>query len=152
MTLVVEPGRYLVGNAGILLTRVLYRKRSGGHEYVITDAGMNDLLRPSHYQAYHHISAVRPSGSSETYDVVGPVCESGDFFALSRTMDAVTEGDLLVVHSAGAYGFVMASNYNSRPRPPEILVEGDRYAIIRERETYDDLVRHEQSTPHWSRA
>ena len=151
LTLIIEPGRYLVGNAGVLLTRVLYRKRSGGREYVITDAGMNDLLRPSHYQAYHHISAVQPSGSSETYDVVGPVCESGDFFALDRTMDAVAEGDLLIVHSAGAYGFVMASNYNSRPRPPEILVEGDRYAVIRERETYDDLVRHEQTTPVWRR-
>lgn len=151
LTLIVEPGRYLVGNAGILLTRVLYRKRSGGRDYVITDAGMNDLLRPSHYQAYHHISAVRPSGSSATYDVVGPVCESGDFFALNRTMDAVTEGDLLIVHSAGAYGFVMASNYNSRPRPPEILVDGDRYAVIRERETYDDLFRHERATPEWSR-
>lgn len=151
LTLIVEPGRYLVGNAGILLTRVLYRKRSGGREYVITDAGMNDLLRPSHYQAYHHISAVQPSGASETYDVVGPVCESGDFFALSRTMDVVNEGDLLVVHSAGAYGFVMASNYNSRPRPPEILVEGDRYAIIRERETFDDLIRHERTTPEWRR-
>jgi diaminopimelate decarboxylase len=152
LTLIVEPGRYLVGNAGVLLTRVLYRKRSGGREYVITDAGMNDLLRPSHYQAYHHISAAQPSGSSETYDVVGPVCETGDFFALDRTMDAVTEGDLLVVHSAGAYGFVMASNYNSRPRPPEVLVEGDRFAIIRERETYDDLVRHEGTTPEWRRA
>ena len=151
LTLLVEPGRYLVGNAGILLTRVLYRKRSGGREYVITDAGMNDLLRPSHYQAYHHISAVRPNGSSETYDVVGPVCESGDFFALNRTMDSVREGDLLVVHSAGAYGFVMASNYNTRVRPPEILVEGDRYAIIRERETYDDLVRHERVTAEWRR-
>jgi diaminopimelate decarboxylase len=152
LTLLVEPGRYLVGNGGVLLTRVLYRKRSGGREYVITDAGMNDLLRPSHYQAYHHISAVRPNGSSETYDVVGPVCESGDFFALNRTMDAVNEGDLLMVHSAGAYGFVMASNYNSRPRPPEILVEGDRYAIIRERETYEDLVRHERVTAEWRRA
>lgn len=152
LTLIVEPGRYLVGNSGVLLTRVLYRKRSGGREYVITDAGMNDLLRPSHYQAYHHISAARPSGASATYDVVGPVCESGDFFALNRTMDAVAEGDLLIVHSAGAYGFVMASNYNSRPRPPEVLVEGDRYAIIRERETYDDLVRHERSTPEWRRA
>ena len=149
LTLIVEPGRYLVGNAGVLITRVLYRKRSGGREYVVTDAGMNDLLRPSHYQAYHHISAVRPSGATETYDVVGPVCESGDFFALNRSMDAVTEGDLLVVHSAGAYGFVMASNYNSRPRPPEVLVEGDRYSIIRERETYDDLVRHERTTPQW---
>jgi diaminopimelate decarboxylase len=151
LTLLVEPGRYLVGNAGILLTRVLYRKRSGGREYVITDAGMNDLLRPSHYQAYHHISAVQPSGALEMYDVVGPVCESGDFFALNRTMDAVNEGDLLAVHSAGAYGFVMASNYNSRPRPPEILVDGDRYAIIRERETYEDLVRHEHTTPEWRR-
>lgn len=152
LVLLVEPGRYLVGNAGVLLTRVLYRKRSGGRDYVITDAGMNDLLRPSHYQAYHHISAVRPSGASGTYDVVGPVCESGDFFALNRTMDAVNEGDLLIVHSAGAYGFVMASNYNSRPRPPEILVEGDRYAIIRERETHDDLVRHERVSPEWRRA
>jgi diaminopimelate decarboxylase len=151
LTLIVEPGRYLVGNAGVLLTRVLYRKRSGGREFVITDAGMNDLLRPSHYRAYHHISAARPGGPSETYDVVGPVCESGDFFALDRTMDTVAEGDLLVVHSAGAYGFVMASNYNSRPRPPEVLVEGDRFAIIRERETYDDLVRHERTTPEWRR-
>jgi diaminopimelate decarboxylase len=151
LTLIVEPGRYLVGNAGILMTRVLYRKRSGGREYVITDAGMNDLLRPSHYHAYHHISALRPSGSSETYDVVGPVCESGDFFALDRTMDAVAEGDLLLVHSAGAYAFVMASNYNSRPRPPEILIEGDRFAIIRDRETYDDLVRHERTAPAWRR-
>jgi diaminopimelate decarboxylase len=151
LTLIVEPGRYLVGNAGILLTRVLYRKRSGGREYVITDAGMNDLLRPSHYQAYHHISGTRVAGSSETYDVVGPVCESGDFFALNRTMDAVAEGDLLVIHSAGAYGFVMASNYNSRPRPPEVLVEGDRFAIVRERETYDDLVRHETEVPVWRR-
>jgi diaminopimelate decarboxylase len=151
LTLIVEPGRYLVGNAGVLLTRVLYRKRSGGREYVITDAGMNDLLRPSHYQAYHHISAAHPRGATETYDVVGPVCESGDFLALNRTMDAVSEGDLLVVHSAGAYGFVMASNYNSRPRPPEVLVEGDRYSIVRERETYADLVRHERTAPDWRR-
>jgi len=149
LTLLVEPGRYLTGNAGVLLTRVLYRKRSGGREYVITDAGMNDLLRPSHYHAYHHISSARPRGPVETYDVVGPVCESGDFLALDRSMDAVAEGDLLVVHSAGAYGFVMASNYNSRPRPPEVLVEGDRFAIIRERETYDDLVRHERAAPDW---
>jgi diaminopimelate decarboxylase len=149
LVLLVEPGRYLVGNAGVLLTRVLYRKRSGGREYVITDAGMNDLLRPSHYNAYHHISAARPRGTSDTYDIVGPVCESGDFFALGRTMDAVDKGDLLVVHSAGAYGFVMASNYNSRPRPPEVLIEGDRYAVIREREQYEDLVRHEHTTASW---
>lgn len=140
LVLLVEPGRFLVGNAGMLLTRVLYRKRSGGREYVITDAGMNDLLRPSHYNAYHHISAVRPRGTRETYDIVGPVCESGDFFALGRTMDAVEQGDLLVVHSAGAYGFVMASNYNTRPRPVEVLVDGDRYTIVRRRETFEDLV------------
>lgn len=151
LNLIVEPGRYVVGNAGVLLTRVLYRKRSGGREYVIADAGMNDLLRPSHYHAYHHISATRPRESRGTYDVVGPVCESGDFFALGRTMDAVEAGDLLVVHSAGAYGFVMASNYNSRPRPPEVLVDGDRFGVIRERETYEDLVRHERLTPEWRR-
>ena len=151
LTLIVEPGRYLTGNAGVLLTRVLYRKRSGGREYVITDAGMNDLLRPSHYQAYHHISSARPRGTVQTYDVVGPVCESGDFLALDRSMDAVAEGDLLVVHSAGAYGFVMASNYNSRPRPPEVLVQGDRYAIVRDRETYEDLVRHEHVSADWRR-
>jgi diaminopimelate decarboxylase len=151
MKLIVEPGRYLTGNAGVLLTRVLYRKRSGGREYVITDAGMNDLLRPSHYQAYHHISSARPRGSVQTYDVVGPVCESGDFLALDRSMDAVSEGDLLIVHSAGAYGFVMASNYNSRPRPPEVLVAGDRYAIVRERETYEDLIRHEHASANWRR-
>jgi diaminopimelate decarboxylase len=151
LTLIVEPGRYLTGNAGVLLTRVLYRKRSGGREYVITDAGMNDLLRPSHYQAYHHISSARPRGGVQTYDVVGPVCESGDFLALDRSMDAVGEGDLLIVHSAGAYGFVMASNYNSRPRPPEVLVERDRYAVVRERETYEDLVRHEHVSPGWRR-
>jgi diaminopimelate decarboxylase len=151
LTLIVEPGRYLTGNAGVLLTRVLYRKRSGGREYVITDAGMNDLLRPSHYQAYHHISSARPRGTVQTYDVVGPVCESGDFLALDRSMDAVSEGDLLIVHSAGAYGFVMASNYNSRPRPPEVLVERDRYAIVRERETYEDLVRHEHVSTAWRR-
>lgn len=151
LSLIVEPGRYLVGNAGVLLTRVLYRKRSGGREYLITDAGMNDLLRPSHYHAYHHISVTRPRGSRETYDVVGPVCESGDFFALGRTMDAVEAGDLLLIHSAGAYGFVMASNYNSRPRPPEVLVDGDRFGVIRERETYEDLVRHERLAPEWRR-
>jgi diaminopimelate decarboxylase len=149
LVLLIEPGRYLVGNAGVMLTRVLYRKRSAGREYVITDAGMNDLLRPSHYHAYHHITSARPSGRMERYDVVGPVCESGDFFALDRSMDAVEQGDLLLVHSAGAYGFVMASNYNSRPRPPEVLVDGERYAVIRERESYDDLVRRETSTPAW---
>lgn len=147
--LIVEPGRYLVGNAGVLMTRVLYRKRSGHHEYVITDAGMNDLLRPSHYSAYHRIEAVRPRGSRTVADIVGPVCESGDFLALGREVDDAQPGDLLVVHSAGAYGYVMASNYNSRPRPAEVLVDGDRWAVITVRERYEDLARHETPIPHW---
>lgn len=148
-TLIVEPGRYLVGNAGVLLTRVLYRKHSGDHEYVITDAGMNDLLRPSHYNAYHRIEAVRPRGPRTVADIVGPVCESGDFFALAREVDDAQPGDLLAVHSAGAYGYVMASNYNSRPRPAEVLVDGDRWAVVTARERYADLVRHETVTPEW---
>jgi len=149
MHLILEPGRFLVGNAGILLTRVLYRKRSGGKEYVITDAGMNDLLRPSHYQAYHRIDAVAAAEGRIVADVVGPVCESGDFLALDRDMDDVSEGDLLAVQSAGAYGFVMASNYNSRPRPAEVIVDGDRYAIVTERENYPDLIRQERAAPDW---
>jgi diaminopimelate decarboxylase len=151
LEVIVEPGRYLVGNAGILVTRVLDRKHSGGKEYVITDAGMNDLLRPSHYHAFHRIEAVTPSGRRAVADIVGPVCESGDFLALDRDVDDVVVGDLLAVHSAGAYGFVMASNYNSRPRAAEVLVDGDRFAIVRERETYDDLVRHERGRPEWRR-
>jgi diaminopimelate decarboxylase len=146
---IVEPGRFLVGNAGVLLTRVLDRKHSGGKEYVITDAGMNDLLRPSHYHAFHRIEAVTPSGRRVVADIVGPVCESGDFLALDREVDDVATGDLLVVHSAGAYGFVMSSNYNSRPRAAEVLVDGSRYAVVRERESYDDLVRHERARPQW---
>ena len=149
LEVLVEPGRFLVGNAGVLLTRVLYKKRSGGKEYVVTDAGMNDLLRPSHYQAYHRISAVTPRGGRATVNVVGPVCETGDFFALDREMDDVQEGDLLAVESAGAYGFVMASNYNSRPRSAEVLVDGDRYAVVTEREDYTDLVRQERLDPDW---
>jgi len=149
MRLILEPGRFLVGNAGVLLTTVLYRKRSGGKEYVIADAGMNDLLRPSHYQAYHRIEAVRETEGRSVVDVVGPVCESGDFLALDRDIENVGEGDVLAVQSAGAYGFVMASNYNSRPRPAEVLVDGDRYAIVTEREDYADLIRRERSVPDW---
>ncbi len=149
LTLIVEPGRFLVGNAGVLLTRVLYRKRSGGRDYVIVDAGMNDLIRPSHYNAYHRVEAVRPRGARAVADVVGPVCESGDFIALEREVDEVREGDLLVIRSAGAYGFVMSSNYNSRPRAAEVLVDGDRFAVITERERYADLVRLEPPTPVW---
>lgn len=152
--LVVEPGRFLVADAGLLLTRVLYRKRSGGKTYVITDAGMTELMRPSHYQAYHRIEPVvaTPSGGAapDVVDVVGPVCESGDFLGLERELGDVRTGDLLVVHSAGAYGQVMASNYNSRARAPEVLVDAGRHAVVREREQYDDLVRLEHATPTWS--
>jgi diaminopimelate decarboxylase len=149
LELILEPGRYIVGNAGVLLTTVLYRKRSGGSEYVITDAGMNDLLRPSHYHAYHRIEPVIPASGRTVANVVGPVCESGDFLALDRDIEDVSEGAVLSVQSAGAYGFVMASNYNSRPRAAEVLVDGDRYAVVTERETYEDLVRQERATPDW---
>ena len=149
LELVMEPGRFLVGNAGMLLTRVLYRKRSGGKDYVITDAGMTELLRPSHYNAFHRIEPVGPAGEAGVVDVVGPVCESGDFFARDRSLGDVSPGDLLVVGSAGAYGAVMSSHYNARPRVPELLVDGARVAVARERETLEDLVRHESATPEW---
>src|SRR5689334_1077705 len=126
LTLLMEPGRFIVGNAGVLLTRVLYRKHSGGRDFLITDAGMTELIRPSHYDAYHRIESVRPNGQSMTADVVGPICESGDFLALGRDMDDAAAGDLLAVHDVGAYGYVMASNYNTRPRGAEVLVEGDQ--------------------------
>ena len=149
LELIVEPGRYLVGNAGVMLTRVLDRKHSGGKEYLIVDAGMNDLLRPSHYNAFHRIEAVAPRGGREVVDVVGPVCESGDFLALDREVDAALPGDLMAVRSAGAYGYSMASNYNSRPRAAEVLVDGDRFAVISARESYADLIRQERLLPEW---
>ena len=149
VTLILEPGRFLVAESGILLTEVLFRKRSGGKEYVITDAGMNDLLRPSHYEAFHRIDAVRPSGDEVVADVVGPVCESGDFLALDRRTDDAPPGALLAVRTTGAYGFSMASNYNSRPRPAEVLVDGDRFAVVTERERYEDLVRQERASLEW---
>ncbi|HKG94304.1 MAG TPA: diaminopimelate decarboxylase [Gemmatimonadaceae bacterium] len=152
LELLIEPGRFLVGNAGVLLTRVLYRKRSGGKDYVITDAGMTELLRPSHYNAYHRIESASPNGRHSVVSVVGPVCESGDFFALDREVDDAQPGDLLAVHSAGAYGFVMSSNYNSRPRVAEVMVDGDRYAVVTERELYEDLVRQERLDPEWRSA
>jgi diaminopimelate decarboxylase len=137
----------------VLLTRVLYRKRSGGKDYVITDAGMTELLRPSHYGAYHRIEAAAATGGrTSVVSVVGPVCESGDFFALDREVDDLAPGDLVAVHSAGAYGFVMSSNYNSRPRVPEVLVDGDRFAVVTERERYEDLVRQERLDPEWRTA
>jgi diaminopimelate decarboxylase len=149
LTLLMEPGRYIVGNSGVLLTRVLYRKHSGGRDFLITDAGMTELIRPSHYDAYHRIEPVRPSVGRMTADVVGPVCESGDFLALGREMAQASGGDLLAVFDVGAYGYVMASNYNTRPRGAEVLVDADRYAVVTARERYDDLVRLEQDDPEW---
>ena len=140
-----EPGRFLVGNAGVLLTRVRYLKQAARKKFVIVDAGMNDLIRPALYQSYHEIVPVREPDDEacESVDVVGPVCESGDFFAQDRELPPANEGDLLVLMSTGAYGFAMASNYNSRPLPAEVLVEGDRLALIRRRQTMEDLVRDE---------
>ncbi|MBA3889921.1 MAG: diaminopimelate decarboxylase [Gemmatimonadaceae bacterium] len=149
LQLILEPGRFLVGDAAVLLTRVLYRKRSGGKEYVITDAGMTELLRPSHYNAYHRIEAVGPTSARVVADVVGPVCESGDFLALDRDVADVQPGELLAVHGAGAYGYAMAMNYNSRCRPAEVMVDGCRQAVITRRETYEDLVRAEVVVPNW---
>ena len=154
--ILVEPGRFLTGNAGVLLTRVRYIKQTGSKKFAIVDAGMNDLIRPALYQSYHEIVPCRASVSDadpstsmstskslEEIDIVGPVCESGDFFAHDREMPEVHEGDLLAIMSAGAYGFVMASNYNSRPLPAEALVRGDKVALIRKRQTWEDLVRGE---------
>jgi diaminopimelate decarboxylase len=150
LEVLVEPGRFLVADAGTLLTRVLYRKRSGGREIAVTDAGMTELLRPSHYQAYHHIEPVTPRKRKKVrIDVVGPVCESGDFLALDREMPDIEAGDLLAIRTAGAYGYSMASNYNARPRSPEILVDGDRYAVTTDREEYPDLIRLERHTLDW---
>ena len=149
LTLLMEPGRFIVGNAGVLLTRVLYRKHSGGRDFLITDAGMTELIRPSHYDAYHRIEPVRASVGRMTADVVGPVCESGDFLALGREMSQANAGDLLAVYDVGAYGYVMASNYNTRPRGAEVLVDADRYAVVTARERYEDLVRLEQDDPEW---
>ena len=148
--ILVEPGRFLVGNAGVLLTRVRYIKKSEANRFAIVDAGMNDLIRPALYHSYHEIVPVREPNNPghEEIAIVGPVCESGDFFALDREMPEVREGDLLAIMSAGAYGFVMASNYNSRPLPAETLVRGDKFALIRKRQTNKDLIRGEIG-PQW---
>ncbi len=140
-----EPGRFLVGNAGVLLTRVRYLKQTGPKKFAIVDAGMNDLIRPALYQSYHEIVPVAEprSATRERVDIVGPVCESGDFFALDREMPELQEGDLLAIMSAGAYGFVMASNYNSRLLPGEVLVRGGKFSLIRKRQELGDLVRDE---------
>jgi diaminopimelate decarboxylase len=144
VTLILEPGRVIVGNAGVLLSEVQYIKETDTKKFVIIDAGMNDLIRPALYGSY---MAIRPVAQSQaetiTADVVGPICETGDFFAHDREIARPERGDLLSVMSAGAYGFTMASNYNSHPKPPEVLVDGDRYYIVRKRESFDDLINGE---------
>jgi diaminopimelate decarboxylase len=146
--ILLEPGRMISGNAGALLTSVLYRKERKTKDFLVVDAAMNDLLRPSLYGSYHDIIPVaqgRPREKSRKADVVGPVCETGDCFATDRNLSAnLGAGDLLAILSAGAYGFTMSSNYNSRPRPPEVLLEGGKIRLIRDRETYEDLLRGEQ--------
>ncbi len=144
--LFLEPGRSIVGDAGVLLTRVLYRKKSGDKEFVVVDAAMNDLIRPALYDAHHEILPLRAGsdGCRLRADVVGPVCESGDFLAQDRQMPEVFPGDLLAVCTAGAYGFAQASNYNARPRPAEVLIENGSWRVIRTRETFDDLIRGEE--------
>lgn len=146
LRLVLEPGRFLVGEAGVLLTRVLYLKKNGSKTFAVVDGGMTELLRPSHYGGYHRItSASEPESAVQvSMDVVGPICETGDFLAKDRTMPLPEPGDLLAVHTAGAYGFAMASNYNGRPRAAEVLVDGDSAWVVRERETIADLVRGER--------
>lgn len=141
-----EPGRYIVGNAGVLLTRVLYLKKSGQRKIVVVDAGMNDLLRPALYNAYHRIVPAKKRSPEEkmVVDIVGPICEASDFFARQRRIPLLARGDLLAILDTGAYGFSMSSNYNSRPRPAEVLVDGDKYYLIRRRETFKDLIRGEQ--------
>src|SRR6266705_223353 len=137
LALLCEPGRYLVANAGVLLTKVLYRKHAGGKEFVVVDAGMTDFVRPSHYNAHHEIVPLKDGARpEELVNVVGPICESGDFLALDRKLPAVESGEYLAVLGTGAYGFVMSSTYNQRPRPPEVLVEGDRYYVARVREAH----------------
>ncbi len=151
-TMIFEPGRVIVGNAGILVTRVRYTKENLGRKFIIVDAGMNDLVRPSLYQAYHRIQAVeRKITENITADVVGPICESGDFLAQEREIQPYEQGDLMAVMSVGGYGFVMSSNYNTRPRVPEILVTEDRYFVVRKRETAEDLMRGESIPPFLQR-
>ena len=143
-----EPGRALVGSAGVLLTRVLYRKRAGGKTFVVVDAGMTELARPSKYGAHHEVVEVVPrAGAEEECDLVGPICETGDFLALGRELPPVEPGDLLAILGCGAYGFVMGSNYNARPRPPEVLIDQGRWAVARPRESIAALMEGETADP-----
>jgi len=142
--LLLEPGRAIVGPAGVLLTRVLYLKQNGNKRFIVVDAAMNDLIRPALYNAHHEIVPVKPTGGSRgVFDVVGPICESGDFFARDRELEEPQPGDVLAILDAGAYGMSLASNYNSRPRPAEVLVNGKNVRLIRRRETVKDLFRQE---------
>ena len=141
VTLLCEPGRYMVANAGAFFTKVLYEKINDGKRFVIVDGGMNDLIRPSLYNAYHKIEAVLKEGEKTPADVVGPVCESGDFFGKNVPLPPLEHNDLIVVHSAGAYGFTMASNYNTRAKAAEVALESGKDRLIRKRETYEDQVR-----------
>ncbi|WP_297454465.1 diaminopimelate decarboxylase [Persephonella sp.] len=143
LKLLIEPGRSLIGEAGILVSRVLFLKDKGDKHFIIIDAGMNDLLRPAMYNAYHHIVSVKKKKEKVVADIVGPICETGDFFALDREIDNVQRGNFIAVMSAGAYGFSMASNYNTRPRAAEVLVDGNKTYLIRERETYDYIIQPE---------
>ncbi len=144
-TLILEPGRFISGNSGVLLTRVVYVKKSGKKTFYIVDAGMGELIRPSLYEAYHRISpAEGPQKPVQTVDVVGPICESGDFFAKGRKLPLMKRGDLMVVFSAGAYGSVMGSTYNARPLAPEVVVRGNKFSVARVRQTWQDLVRQEK--------
>ncbi|HID56245.1 TPA: diaminopimelate decarboxylase, partial [Candidatus Poribacteria bacterium] len=139
-----EPGRFIVGNAGILATKVIYVKRTPSKNFLIVDAAMNDLIRPAFYDSYHRIRPVKiRTDRKGLFDVVGPVCETGDYFARDREVNPVEPGEFLAIFSAGAYGFVMSSNYNSRPRAAEVMVIEDRYYIVRKRESYLDLIRGE---------
>jgi diaminopimelate decarboxylase len=152
LTLVCEPGRVIVGNAGVLLSRVLYLKQTETKHFTIVDAAFNDLIRPAFYQSFHAIKPVRRKEAAPPVvsDVVGPICETGDFLARDREIRRCDPGDLLAFMSAGAYGFVMASNYNTRPRAAEVLVKGDGFAVVRRREDFEDLVRGEE-IPDWLR-
>ncbi|MBX3172874.1 MAG: diaminopimelate decarboxylase [Gemmatimonadaceae bacterium] len=150
--LILEHGRYLVAASAVLLTEVLYRKHNGGVEFVVCDAGMTELIRVSHYDAYHHIEPVAQHGGEIVADVVGPVCESGDFLGVDRTLPDVPAGALMVVHTVGAYGAAMASRYNGRPFAAEVMVDGTRFAVVTEREAYDALVRQDVVSPQWQEA
>ena len=140
--IIFEPGRYLTANGGILVTEVLYNKTNGDKKFIIVDSAMNDLLRPSIYQAYHHIQPIQKFSDRKniTADIVGPICETGDYFARDREIAESKSGELLAIMSVGAYGMVMSSNYNARRRPAEIMVDGNKYSMIRSRETFDHLI------------